>query len=153
MSEWTLAVSPVQIERWFTSRPYCRISALNVTSGYVIWQPCACSLILIDSLMQLGDLSLPRWGGICRILPVFGEPRCADRGGILSVRLLRYARWSHNTVLIPDLVKYSDLWIPFESRAVHLSLIELVRKLHWSWLISRSISQIQDCDWYMLPTD
>ncbi len=46
----------------FISRPCSRISALNVTSRDVIWQPCARGLILIDSLIWLGDPSPPRCG-------------------------------------------------------------------------------------------
>jgi hypothetical protein len=41
LSEHTLAVGPVQIGCWFTLRPYCMITALNVTQRGVIWQPLA----------------------------------------------------------------------------------------------------------------
>ncbi len=62
MSEHTLAVGPVQIER----RLYCAHDAGSPcwTPHHVTWHdnPVPRGLILIDSLIWLGDPSTPRWG-------------------------------------------------------------------------------------------
>jgi hypothetical protein len=62
MSERTLAVGPVQIERWL-HRAHDAGSP-RWTSYYVMWydNPVSRGLILIDSLMWLGDPSPPHWG-------------------------------------------------------------------------------------------
>jgi hypothetical protein len=126
--------------------------SLRWTSHYVMWydNPVSQGLILIDSLMRLGNPSPPHWGQDLSDLTLFKGAAQTAASLILSVRWVWYAHWSRNTDLIYDeLLGLLDLWIPLwisSSRALHLRVIELVRKLHWPWLYSRSINQINICD-------
>ncbi len=90
----------------------------------------------------------------------FLEPRWPWRHSVCETLMIctLITSYSFDTWLGEIFEHVNSFWI-VSSRALHLNLIELVRKLHWSWLFTRSIIQIKsvdwikvcDCDSYVLP--
>jgi hypothetical protein len=105
---------------------------LNVTSRDVIWQPCSNGLILIKSLIWLGDPSPPGWGRDSSDLT------CWRAAGLTAVS---FCLWdcsdTHVDHVIQCLISLSviqfGLWISFESRPISPipHRVELIGRLHW----------------------
>jgi hypothetical protein len=115
------------------SRPCCRISALNVTSRDVIWQPCARGLILIDSLIWLGDPSPPRSGG---------DSSDLTRWGAAGLTAASFCLWDCSDTHVDHVIQclislpsefnsdFGFLWIlSWKSPISHHG--ELIGRLHW----------------------
>ncbi len=132
MSDHTLAVGPVQIGHWFYGAHDAE--SPRWTSHHVTWydNPVSRGLILIDSLMWLGDPSPPCWG---RDLSDLTHWRAA------GLTAASFCLWDCSNTHVDHIysVWYLYQWISFElviyfeSRPIgpmsHRD--ELLGRLHW----------------------